>query len=952
MSDPLEVNVSVFPDTGHHLFFKGFSSLPAAVSQLCASDSDPWAVVPQALWLRYRWGRMKQDQEGLFVAVETNLGSTNRGWVYKPRQSLESHEDAASPNGEPNYAAPGARALPKEPHGREFIDSKTSLPIRILLHWKVPIAAPIDVDLIIDFGNTRSMVIGLERKGVPSSLSDISRAISFLPEHQIEILRDTPEESVQATEAPLPERAFLGSVIDSWFLLKESRFSNLEPLDRNVSSRSVLMPQIEYGEVKEGLFGLKKTKKAIAQAFIYPHMFADYSIAQLGGTAQNLLTTLDLRRGGNYFMSSPKRYLWDTDPVGEMATTGATEWTMVLNHWNPESNRVQQGYSNPAKLRSFLLRFMYIDGKDWTLGDEGNRTPPNEQSDPFMRPFPDPDRPIYPRSEAMVWTALALLETAGRQINSKHWHDQLGQPGVPRRLRSISVTYPPGWSGMELDLYRAKWQKAVDIFALTRFSNLKLTKDGGDRPQLLMEIDEAVASQLPFVFGEIRQFENHAHSWLHSVGRGAPAKVRILNVDIGGGTTDTAIVEYSNNSSGEFVNLKAELLFRDSSTVAGDHLVKRIIENVLLPAISLRISGDPAKMAIFNSMMHREKGAQRSFWNRITISVFVPIVRWWLHCLSDKSQDFTTAAMVPPRDMQTPMGARLVNEDVLGRREAPNYPQTFNGLCESEGLGPNFLPYDEHLNFDPDRLIRCVDLSFAPLFRSLAKIVDAFDCDLVLASGKPSEIPRIRDLLESALPILPHRIFSMKGMNVGRWYPFSGDGVIHDAKSVTVAGAALFQAIRNHLIHNWSIETLASPNLFHRNYWGTLTSSGRLGFSLVLLQPGDDDCECDLFIGAAIGRQMLQSETRPEPVYRLVWKDRSRYGSPQGVNAALRVGLSRKYSKDRITEPERLELTSVVGTYQEQQVTLSDVQLKLYTLDSTEHWMERGVFEVLQEEET
>ena len=41
-------------------------------------------------------------------------------------------------------------------------------------------------------------------------------------------------------------------------------------------------------------------------------------------------------------------------------------------------------------------------------------------------------------------------------------------------MASVTVTFPPGWTAQELEAYRRKWQKALDIFTLTHFSDRRL----------------------------------------------------------------------------------------------------------------------------------------------------------------------------------------------------------------------------------------------------------------------------------------------------------------------------------------------------------------------------------------------------------------------------------------------------------------------------------------------
>ena len=72
--------------------------------------------------------------------------------------------------------------------------------------------------------------------------------------------------------------------------------------------------------------------------------------------------------------------------------------------------------------------------------------------------------------------------------------------------------------------------------------------------------------------------------------------------------------------------------------------------------------------------------------------------------------------------------------------------------------------------YSQERLAECIGQNFAGLFGSLAKVVEAFDCDLVLVSGKPSELAALRNLLRAELPLLPQRILFAKT-------PSSGSGI-------------------------------------------------------------------------------------------------------------------------------------------------------------------------------
>jgi hypothetical protein len=121
-----------------------------------------------------------------------------------------------------------------------------------------------------------------------------------------------------------------------------------------------------------------------------------------------------------------------------------------------------------------------------------------------------------------------------------------------RRLRYVRVTCPSGWTFQERDLYFRQWQRAINLFTMTHFVNWNRasTAEGDSesepsQPELCFEnLDEAVCSQLPILYAEIQSFSGQADKWIELYGRGN--RIVVMNLDIGGGTTDLAIIEYTN----------------------------------------------------------------------------------------------------------------------------------------------------------------------------------------------------------------------------------------------------------------------------------------------------------------------------------------------------------------------------------------------------------------------
>ncbi|MES2569469.1 MAG: virulence factor SrfB, partial [Verrucomicrobiota bacterium] len=619
MSKTEVVTINVFPESGHHYTFvpidRAILDKHPNIKKLCSGERSEWREVNHP-WVRARFAS-REGVAGIWVAVESNLGSLKRGSLYESSRPMSEAEVARlGPAATSPYAALDATHLPDE----KEIDIRIPSPedpatiidlARLQVVWKRPAGHPIEVDLVVDFGNTRTVVLALEKVASQNGkLSSVCRSIRFLRNgYGYEPFHGRKSDDTSA-------------IVDSWFILHEPAFSNLEP------PSDKFRPRIEIETTEEKISGMftNRIEKRHAGTARVPQMFVELSPVVLGDSAREILGNLDIEAGGNYTLSSPKRYVWDGDPVGRDALQW---WTMKLNRWNPKD----RNRSELPKLAGSMLRFLPVDGRDWSID-----APPNEVEDRAQRPQANPNTPSYPRSDAMTWAALGILELAHRQITSEQWRKS-NQEFVPRKLRNIVVTFPAGWSEQETGVYRAKWQKAINIFTLTHLQDRRSVIEGGDRPELLMDLDEAVASQLPFIYSEIRRLGNVGENWIELFGRGGgtEGRVRVMTVDIGGGTTDVSVVEYHDQHEGDGVDLQARLLFRDSSSVAGDTLAREIIERVLLPSLGSAIAHDEAQVERFESLFaapHQLAG-EKAKWSRIVKLVLLPIIRQWLRDLSD-----------------------------------------------------------------------------------------------------------------------------------------------------------------------------------------------------------------------------------------------------------------------------------------------------------------------------
>ena len=927
----MAASIDLFPNSGHQYCFVPFEDSYVTenpeIDKACVENREPWKQHATHKWLRYRRGR-KGEKSGLWLAVESNLGNKSRGITYpslRPPQAQSITHDEFQAMQESPYAAVSDLQLPQVPIQVDIEGGQS-----ILITWKKPNAAPIDVDLVVDFGNTRSVAFILENNK-NSDLRQICHPVRFTPRAS----EYAPLAHVHASEDPFV-------IIDSWTILHEAVFSQFEPPAPSFAPETVYTAVEKEPSWKEDFWGKikgspKKRLELTGATDYVPQMFVELSPSLIGGgndvdSARRVLHELDLTAGANYFLSSPKRYAWDTDEVG---VEGTGYWNVVLNRYSAGNPTQLPRLSGP------ILMFMDTDGRDWTIDQV-----PNERKEVASRPHPSAT-PTHPRSDALTWVALAIIERAYFQINSENYRKLLNTPYVPRRLRSILVTFPAGWTGIELKCYLQKWQKAINIFTAGHLQDRRPTSQGGERPDLITTLDEAVASQLPIIYSEIQRLRD-GETWIELMGRGRSndSQARIMNVDIGGGTTDVSIVEYQDTQPGISVHLNAKLLFKNSNAIAGDALAKRIIETILLPILGsglpkdspeqirfIQFFSDPPQAFLATDSAFIQKMA------RITRLVLLPIVNEWLKETAGERYGRPEDPGRGQKPSEMTSGDGTPSVDAAITKELNELSKKF--------ISPDFevLPYNEPLNYNQPKLRECIDLEFKPLIQSLTKLVGAFGCDLVIVSGKPSELPDVRRLLCRELPLLPQQIVSVKNFPAGSWYPLGGGhGAIQDAKTITAVGAALYQAMQNNLVPEWRLECSTGENLLTENYWGEMPPRTRpeMFDEHVYLKPGQSEATTTMSIGTKIGRKRFPSpHVWPDQIYRLRWKKGK---ERPNESPKLEVTLRRETPKDAA---ESLAVAGVRGAdSQGKPITTDDIDLQLCTLPDNVFWMDNPRFNI------
>ena len=721
--------------------------------------------------------------------------------------------------------------------------------IRIGFRARIIANGALGAHIVIDIGNTRTGALFLkdEPTGMVNEVDAIRSCCT-------PVMLDLPTKTDAVTKADIANVD--NGIVSSWIMLHQTEFDEDEP--------SVLQRKYIQKTVKK-FFGLKTDTFNDREEQRIPTMFVRYSPVVLGKEATNFLKTNSvtglIEQGLQIQQSSPKRYF------AERKKTNLA-WSMIPNAWT----KIDKIRAN--KLRSDLLYWM---------NEAGGFVDP-DRTEAFLRPLREPSMPNYPRSATFVWMLVGILERAWDQCN--RLTDANGA-FTPYAIHDVIVTYPSGWTRDEIAIYRQRCSEAVRIFERTNFSSY-------DQIKLDMSVDEAVASQLPFVFSEIHKFGDNAQGWLKFAGKKREDGLftfRIMNFDIGGGTTDISVVEYGCLETREegVVDLQPKLLFRDGYSEAGDELLRQIIDRIVFPAIEKADStaGEAIRRYFTGRVAKATEQEKRS---------------------KDLKLNIVPLAIKIMRDLASgaPCGRFMPRNAGVG--ESSWYDELYMHLGIPEISKAEWCAVE--IDYDVTVVNRLIREFFENAFASAARIASLHDIDLFFMSGKTSEIPELQELAKKYIPVTNDRIVAAKNYCAGDWYPFvktdeNGnvvDNTVKDAKSITAVGAALNFMLANQKIQGWKIEKTVFA----------AECDSQWGFQDSFMKPNgkpfafDDKNETTVVLDVhkIIARRMTQ-DTFPSAVYRLQPRD------PNAQVPTIKFLARVRRGRDESTKAEYLDLVSL-----------------------------------------
>lgn len=654
--------------------------------------------------------------------------------------------------------------------------------------------------------------------------------------------------------------------------------------------------------------------------------------------------------------SSPKRYLWDDTPF-------EGRWEFLHTPEDPFYLQTEENIYIPKLSDLFDAAGNYIEGVH------------EENTDGHTH---------FSRSSLMTFVMIEILNQAVAQINSIKFRTKHGNVDCKRVLRTIILTCPTAMPLNEQiklrkcakDAYDAMRKCIVlpEINIIPSIESLKKT-DAFDLSGRMWNYDEATCCQLVYLYSELRgRYSGDSEKFFSLKGKPSAKtkgarEITIGSIDIGAGTTDVMVCRYT--SGGEDKDkLVPEPLYRDSFYLAGDDILRRIIQNLVIEGEEQGNTDmgniSSALLARMEAITDRElldlpivkksdvyaakaddivrandpetrKALLRAFSSSLLRDFFGKDSAMTSYRERRCRLDFNTQISIPIAQMYLE----------LLRRKRPSRVYGFDEIFHTYRPAQYLLDYfHQHFGFrfeslrwrfQPEAVADVVKSTMEPLLRQLSEILHAYGCDILVLGGRPSTLDAVPELFIKHFSVSPHHLIRLNDYKIGSWFPFAdGRGYAYDQKAtVAVGGMIGYLAATtgfNGMVLDFSrlIATMHSTARFIGDY-----NSEHQTVATPLLTPEKSTMTRTVsvfpyFIGCS---QYNSPSYQARPLYAVYNNSGKR---------TLTLNISRSYSENR----EQITLEDVMDENGNTVPRDAILVRQQSIVDDGRHWLDKGEFEL------
>jgi hypothetical protein len=725
------------------------------------------------------------------------------------------------------------------------------------------------------------------------------------------------------------------------------RFPNQGTIDLNkcrpLRLRDLSQPELVYTEAFESHaelapaeFGVERFSRVSgrARAFFWP------SAVRIGPEAARIRgeNTAGNTTGG---VSSPKRYLWDMEAVNQ--------------EWRFPADCYVEGFGPPVEVR--LRRYVNENGDVVSkVRTDGKifKSLYGRQRVEDVPATPGP-RLAFSRSSFYTFMLAEVIWQAWVMINDPAVRAEGGEASLPRRLRKIILTLPTATPVREQRIMRARAESAVALL----WDMMGWTDNpppGIAKPEVEVKWDEATCVQLVWLYGEIaRKFAGNVAAFFNLVGRkrqlsagAAPQPcLRVASIDIGGGTTDLMIITYTQIGD---QGLRPEQNFREGVRIAGDDILKLVIESLIIPAIQHHLQASGLSSTAAQTLLRtcfdssRTAGDEHRRW-QITTEVFVPAALALLHAYESA-----------PPGLYDRVETRTLSDLVAQEGQIRNLDRVADFIerraCDAGAK--EFRLADTPVPIDCEVMRSVVNVAMDDVFNIMSEALDHFDVDVLILSGRPARLPAVSELIADRFALPPSRIVSLHRYRAGNWFPFRAteSGRIADPKTAVVVGALLCNYAHAQL-GDFYYQTDQIRMRSTAAYVGVLGGSGKkMTAENVWFTPGGvPETTVEHYGTRLIGaRQLPHPRWVTTPLYQL-----SIDTNGPDLKQPIRIDVQREvddvdendtFAKMLEAEASREQIKIVSAVDATERNVRQRMLLNFRTIDADAYWLDTGILQI------
>ena len=545
---------------------------------------------------------------------------------------------------------------------------------------------------------------------------------------------------------------------------------------KKINIQDYTNPQLEYNDpfpmnlvFRESNFGAINKEKYHNNKFTVP------SFVRIGYEAENIINNATINFNLGYelktYNSSPKRYLWDKN-------ASEKEWEFYPNDFNKIKKVYLSGISEQLKIDGALTNGEVFGSKS-----------------------------LFSRNSLMKFVFLELLIHAYVQINSYKFREEHGNLTIPRTLKRITISCPTGMIQYEQIALREAAEDACKLLN----NYVKFYFDSNDNkfwfelPEIIPSIkdiskklpeledrkdwiyDEATSCQLVFIYSLLSKKLQGNNYVIENYLFNNKDKITIGSIDIGAGTTDVMIANYSLNKEQKSINIKPDPQYWDSFKLAGDELLKEIIQQVIIEGRINSINDEGctgvienfAKAKGINNISEKLNGFFGQDTNNIGYiakmmrkafihQVAIPIAMHYLKNANNNNHQTVSFEQI--------IGKEFTNKELI--------------VYFEKHFGFNFL--EIKWNISSKKINTITSSVFDSIVKQICLVLNQYECDYVVLSGKPCSLESLEEIFLKYLSISPNNLINLNTYWIGKWFPYSDNrGFVKDQKTMVSVGAII-----------------------------------------------------------------------------------------------------------------------------------------------------------------